>query len=146
MATQNSQSFNSHTQWTPGYHYFASPLSIIYLIWSIQRLIKTPDADTAFALVGALALFGAIAMVRLSPLRVQDRLIRHEERTRLMRLLPEEMQARIETLHPRQLVALRFAPDAEVVELVRQVYANPEMSSNEIKAQIKRWKADYFRA
>ena len=128
------------------YHFFAAPLSIAYLIWSVVRLVKTPNIDTAYAMVGALALFGAIAMVRLSPLRVQDRLIRHEERTRLMRLLPEDMQARVETLRPRQLVALRFAPDAEVVELVRQVYANPEMSSNEIKAQIKRWKADYFRA
>lgn len=145
MASESGQSFSKHAQWTPGYHYFTSPVSIIYLVWSISRVIKTPSDDTVYALVGALALFGAVAFARLSPLKAQDRIIRLEERLRLARLLPADLQSRIEEIRPAHLVAIRFAPDSEVTELVRTVLANPALTQKEVKAQIKSWKADYFR-
>lgn len=145
MANESGQSFEKHAQMTPGYHLFAAPLGLAYMIWSIMRLVKTPNVDTAYAMLGSLALVGAIAMVRLSPLRVQDRLIRLEERLRLARLLPADLQPHIEKLRPGQLIALRFAPDAEVVELARKVIANPTMTPKEIKREVKNWKADYFR-
>jgi hypothetical protein len=97
-------------------------------------------------LVGALALVGAIAMLRLSALRVQDRVIRLEERLRLGRLLPTDLQPRIEEIRPSHLIALRFASDAEVTDLVRRVLADPSIKPKAIKQQIKNWKADYFRA
>ena len=141
-----SQSFEKHAQYTPGYHYFTSPLGIIFVIWSIQRLIANPGIDTAYMLVGALALFGAIAMLRLSSLRVQDRIIRLEERLRLARILPTDLQAQIESLRPSHLIALRFASDAEVTDLVRKVLADPTIKPKEIKRQVRSWRADYFRA
>ena len=141
-----SQSFEKHAQYTPGYHYFTSPLGIIFVVWSIQRLIANPGIDTAYMLVGALALFGAIAMLRLSSLRVQDRIIRLEERLRLARILPADLQAQIESLRPSHLIALRFASDAEVTDLVRKVLADPTIKPKEIKRQVRSWRADYFRA
>ncbi len=141
-----SQSFEKHAQYTPGYHYFTSPLGIIFVVWSIQRLIANPGIDTAYMLVGALALFGAIAMLRLSSLRVQDRIIRLEERLRLARILPTDLQTQIESLRPSHLIALRFASDAEVTDLVRKVLADPTIKPKEIKRQVRSWRADYFRA
>jgi hypothetical protein len=146
MANESGQNFGNHAQLVPGYHYITSPLGLIYVIWSIKRLISMPGADTAYALVGSLAIFGAIAFARVSPLKVQDRVIRLEERLRLTRVLPADLQSRIEEIRPGHLVALRFAPDAEVTDLVRKVLADPGIKPKEIKAQIRNWKADYFRA
>ena len=145
MANESGQSFAKHAQWTPGYHFFAAPLGLAYMVWSIMRLVKTPNVDTTYALVGALAIVGAIAFARLSPLQAQDRIIRLEERLRLTRLLPADLQSHVETFRPGQLIAMRFASDGEVVDLARKVIANPAMTAREIKAEVKSWKADYFR-
>ncbi len=145
MASENQQSFQHHAQMVPAYHYVTSPLGLIYVVWSIARLVQQPGADTVYALVGALALFGAIAFARLSPLKAQDRVIRLEERLRLTRLLPADLQSRVDDIRPSQLIALRFASDAEVPELARKVIGNPDMTSKDIKSQITNWKADYFR-
>jgi len=142
----DSQNFSNHAQFTPAYHYFTAPLSMVFLIWSVKRAISTPNADTMYMLVGALCITGLATVARISPLRVQDRVIRLEERLRLARVLPADLQPRIEELAPRHLVALRFAGDSEVTELVRQVLANPAMTQKEIKQQIKQWKPDFFRA
>ncbi len=143
---QSTQNADSHTQWTPIYHFFTSPLAIIFLIWSAKRLVANPGLDTAYFMVGALAIFGLVAVARLSPLRVQDRLIRLEERLRLARVLPADLQPRIEELAPRHLVALRFAGDDELTDLVRKVLANPAMTQKEIKQAVRTWRADHFRA
>jgi hypothetical protein len=141
-----AQSFENHTQWTPAFHFIASPLAGVFLIWSIKRVISNPGADTAYMLIGALALFTGIFAGRLAALRVQDRLIRLEERLRLARVLPVDLHGRIEELRPRHLVALRFASDGEVTELVRSVLSAPDMQQKEIKRQIRAWREDYFRA
>jgi hypothetical protein len=142
----DTQNFQNHTQFTPAYHFFTSPLALGYLIWAIKRTVTNPNLDTAFALVGALAIMGLVAVARLSPLRVQDRVIRLEERIRLGHILPADLQPRILELSPRHLVALRFAGDDEVTELVRKVLANPAMTQKEIKQAVKHWRADHFRA
>ncbi|MBY0488534.1 MAG: hypothetical protein K2R93_01720 [Gemmatimonadaceae bacterium] len=143
----SGQSYKNHAQFTPAYHYFTSPISLIYLVWTVKRLISNPGNDTAYALVGALAITGLVAVTRLSPLRVQDRLIRLEEQLRYAKLLPAEIAAKAEsTFSPRHYIALRFASDAELPELVNKVLANPSMTQKEIKQAIKNWRGDYFRA
>jgi hypothetical protein len=143
----SGQSYSNHTQFNPAYHYFTSPISLIYLVWTVKRLIANPGNDTAYALVGALAITGLVAVARLSPLRVQDRLIRLEEQLRYTKLLPADVAAKAEsTFSPRHYIALRFASDAELPELVNKVLANPAMTQKEIKQAVKNWRGDYFRA
>lgn len=145
MAT-TPQSFANHAQYTPVYHFFASPLALIFAVWTIVRFVQSPSADTGYFLVGALALLGVTMVSRLSPLRVQDRLIRLEEQLRYRRLLTPELAARAEaTLRPRHYIALRFASDAELPALLEQVLADPSMKPKAIKAAIRDWRADYFR-
>jgi hypothetical protein len=140
------QSYTNHTQLTPYYHFFTSPLAIAFLIWTIVRFVKVPSVDTGYFLVGSLALVGVVAVSRLSPLRVQDRLIRLEEQMRFQRVLSPELTARaIATLRPRHYIALRFASDAELPALVEQVIANPALTPKEIKKQIRHWRTDRFR-
>jgi hypothetical protein len=49
-------------------------------------------------------------------------------------------------LTPRQLVALRFAGDAELPDLVREVLAGNLASSKAIKGRVKHWQGDHLRA
>lgn len=139
------QNFANHAQMVPGYHYVTGVFVLAYLVWSIARLVTGFSADTAYALVGALAIFGVYAYTRLFPLKAQDRVIRLEERLRLARLLPADLQPRIEQIAPRHLIALRFASDAELPELARAVLDDPSITPKQVKAKIRSWRADHFR-
>ena len=82
---------------------------------------------------------------RFMAARVQDRVIRLEERMRLGRLLPEELHERIEELTPSQLVALRFASDEEVPGLARRIFDGELTKNDQIKKEISTWRPDYLR-
>lgn len=144
--SKTPQSYANHAQYSPLYHYFTSPLALVFLVWSLTRFFKDPSADTGYFLVGALAMFGVVSVSRLSPLRAQDRLIRLEEQLRYQRVLPAALvEQAMSTLSPRHYIALRFASDAELAGLVEKVIANPAMKGKEIKQQISNWRGDYFR-
>jgi hypothetical protein len=79
-------------------------------------------------------------------LTVQNRVIRLEERLRLARLLPADLQGRIEELTVGQLVALRFASDGELVELTRKVLTEGITDKKAIKSMVTTWRPDHLRA
>jgi hypothetical protein len=66
-------------------------------------------------------------------------------RLRLRGILPPDLQPNIDTLTHRQLVALRFASDAEMADLVRDVLAGKLATGKEIKMRIKSWQGDWLR-
>jgi hypothetical protein len=145
MSPDTSQSFANHARMVPGYHYVTGPLTFTYLVWSLVRAFTQRDADALYALTGAGALFGVYAYTRLFPLKVQDRLIRLEERLRLERRLPAELAARVPELTERQLIALRFASDEELESLVREVLEGRVTAAKQIKQRVRNWRADHFR-
>lgn len=140
------QSFASHTQWTPMQHFLTLPLTLVVVIWAGVCLFQEPGNEQGLIFVGALTLFFTNFAARVAALRVQDRVIRLEERLRFARILPSEMQSRIEEITPSQMVGLRFASDADVPALVAKVLANPAMTQKEIKMAVREWRADYLRA
>ena len=144
MAT-DSQNYSNHTRLVPAFHFFIFPLAIVFFGWSIARLIRAPGAETAYMLIGALALVGGTLYGRVFALQAQNRVIRLEERMRLARLLPADMQQHVDTISPSQLIGLRFAPDGELVELARKTVANPAMTAKEIKVAVKNWRPDPYR-
>ena len=83
---------------------------------------------------------------RMFALSVQDRVIRLEERLRYERLLPPDLQARILEFEPGQLVALRFASDAELPGLARKVLDEKLSDRKAIKKMIQNWQSDDLRA
>lgn len=140
-----TQHYGNHRKWTPLFHFVASPLSMVFLVWSGRALYAHRTSEAGLIFVGALALFFANIVSRATALRVQDRVIRLEEKLRFARILPTELQSRIEELRPSHFVALRFASDSEVTGLVEKVLANPAMTQKEIKQAIKTWRPDYLR-
>lgn len=141
-----SQTYANHARYFPLFHFVAFPLLTINLGVAIAGAVRAPGLASLWQVVLAFTFICMLLASRLMALRVQDRVIRLEERLRLTRVLPADLQGRIEALKPRQLVALRFAPDDEVVELVRQVLDGKLSEQKEIKQAIRNWQADYLRA
>jgi hypothetical protein len=140
------QSYQKHTRWLPGFHFFVIPVLLANVFVSVWRLWQMPTLGMLFGLVVAAALLMLGLLSRLQAVTVQDRLIRLEMRLKLRQLLPPDLQPRINDLTYRQLVALRFASDAELPDLVRDVLAGKLTTSKEIKMRVKNWQADWLRA
>jgi hypothetical protein len=141
------QSFANHAKFVPPYHYFAMPIFVVNLGWSISRL-KTLGFtfEGIFGVLLAAALVVLFFEARLFALGVQDRVIRLEEKLRYERLLPADLQPRIPEFSVGQMISLRFASDAELPGLARKVLDEKLTERKAIKQLVKNWKADNLRA
>ena len=143
------QNYANHRKFVPGFHFVTVGLLVLNIIWTAYRLFSgagmpLPDRVMAFVLAVALGLLAWYS--RIFPLRVQDRVIRLEERLRLEQLLPADLRPRIGELRPRQLLGLRFASDEELPVLARKVLDERIASADEIKKLVRSWRADHLRA
>ncbi|HTR36340.1 MAG TPA: DUF6526 family protein [Bryobacteraceae bacterium] len=145
MAGELSQTYANHVRFHPPYHYFLVPATFVLLILTIVNVVRHVHRLDAWILlvIGILAPLGAFLM-RLYPLKVQDRLIRLEERLRLQALLGEPLRSRIGELTEAQVIALRFASDGELPGLVEKVLSS-NMTNADIKKAVVHWRADTFR-
>lgn len=146
MAKPVPQSYTNHRRFVPLYHLVAFGIFAVNQIWAIVRLVKTPSWETGFGVLLAFALLCVFFFSRTFALTVQDRLIRLEMRLRLAQVLPPDLKTRVAELSSRQLIGLRFASDAEMADLVRDVLTNNITEREAIKKKIKDWQADDLRA
>lgn len=144
MAQVTPQTYANHARLHPPFHYFLGALLLLALVLSVIALVRHPAVGTATLLVLAIALLLNSAIMRGYSLKVQDRLIRLEERSRLSMLVPEAFKPRIAELTVGQLVALRFASDAEMPALAARAL-NEGLSNKQIKQAIHTWRPDDFR-
>jgi uncharacterized membrane protein YciS (DUF1049 family) len=141
------QSFQSHGKWVPPFHFFVLPVLLINFGFSIYWCAKMWfSISGVLSLIVAAALFVGMVMVRVMTMKMQDRVIRIEERIRFERVLPADMHARIGEFTIDQLVALRFASNAELPELARRVLEEKLNDRKTIKQMIKTWRPDFARA
>jgi Family of unknown function (DUF6526) len=144
MAEQN---FANHTKFFPPFHFFVLPVLLINL--GVQLYWMKVFWFSYTGILGvliALALILGFLSARLFALSVQNRVIRLEERLRYQRLLPADMQSRIDEFTVAQMVSLRFASDAELPALARKVLDEKLQQRKAIKQLVKNWKPDYLRA
>ena len=144
--SQTGQNYKNHIRWFPPFHFFILPVMLINFLVAVRNTWLAPSGSTAFACLVAAAFLGLTVVSRLTAVAVQDRLIRLEMRLRLRESLPADLQRRVGDLTADQLVALRFAGDAEMPDLVRQVLAGQLKSRKEIKLKVQDWQGDYLRA
>ncbi|MEO5509952.1 MAG: DUF6526 family protein [Longimicrobiales bacterium] len=144
--TVPEQSAANHARMVPAYHYFGGLLTLVILVWSAYGVTQDVSRVTVLQLGMAIILTLLFWYARAFALAVQDRVIRLEERLRLARLLPTEMHPHIDTFTKSQLIAMRFASDAELADLARRVLAENIHDAKAIKASIKSWRADHARA
>ena len=144
MADTTTQSFANHTRFDPPFHFFLLPLGLVAIILSVIRIIHRPTIASTLLLILAFGFVMIAFKARGYSLRVQDRVIRLEERLRLAMLMPEAGRARIGELTESQLIALRFASDDELPGLAMRAL-NEGLTSKQIKKSIESWRGDYFR-
>ena len=144
MSDHKPQNLKNHTRFDPVFHGFLSLIAMANLVIAIVYLVRHPGFYAAWLVVLSIAAFVLLFKLRLYPLRVQDRLIRLEERLRLQALAPPEWHGQIYRLREDQLIGLRFAADDEVVELAKQAIEH-NLGLRQIKERIQTWRPDYFR-
>ncbi len=136
------QSFENHAKLVPMYHFVAFGLIAVYTLWSLYVVITSFSVSALMSLFFAVGVTIATLFARVFPLGVQDRVIRLEERNRLERLLGAEQHDAIYALDTNLLIGLRFAPDAEVVELFNAIVSEGITDRAEVKKRVKSWRAD----
>jgi hypothetical protein len=146
MAQPVPQTFENHTRLVPAYHMVAFPLLAINFFYTLYQVVTNFSWGGLVAFGTAVALVTFFFVARVMSLTVQDRVIRLEERMRLRELLPADLQARIADFTVKQLVALRFAGDAELPALARKVLDEKVDDQKVIKKLIVNWRADHQRA
>jgi len=144
MVNKTPQSLSNYVRYDPIFHFFVLPVFVITFIGTVVIAVRHPSLHSVWIVVLALALVILTFKVRLNPLKVQDRVIRLEERLRLAMLLQEPLKSRIGELSESQLIALRFASDREIPVLVEQTLTK-QLACPEIKKLVKEWRADEFR-
>jgi Family of unknown function (DUF6526) len=141
-----AQSFKHHAKFVPPFHFVALPILFVNFVWTLRFAIHTQSYGAIVSFLLSIALILGFFTARVSTLTVQDRVIRLEMQLRLARLLPADLQASIPSLTVSQLVALRFASDAELPALTRKVLADKIADRKAIKAMIQNWQPDNLRA
>lgn len=141
-----TQTLKNHTKFVPGFHFVVLPIFVANLIASIVSLVRNFSAASVISTIVAVGLLMLAFTVRLMALTVQDRVIRLEMRLRMQQVLPAEMRPRIPEFTVGQLVALRFAGDAELPDLSRKVLQDKLTDRKAIKQLVRDWQPDMLRA
>jgi hypothetical protein len=140
-----TQSLSNHTRWHTPYHFVLFPILFIHFAWCVWRITQAPTLEHVEHLLLSFGLLLMMLLVRVNPLKAQDRVIRLEEQFRYQRLLPADLAARASALPVSFIVAMRFASDAELPELAQQAVDGRFVKPKELKQAIKNWRGDYFR-
>ena len=151
MAEKKPQTFANHTRFDPLFHFFLAPIFLLGVILALVHFFAhlhesdfRDNFHSALLIVLSLALLTWLTKTRLYALRVQDRVIRLEERLRLTQLLSEPLRSRIPDLTEDQLIGLRFASDAEVPKLAERTL-NEKLTRKQIKQAVQNWRPDCWR-
>jgi hypothetical protein len=138
------QDFKHHGRLHPPFHIISFGFLTLNLVAVIVHLVRHFTLWNAWLLVMSIVVFVPFFFIRLYSLRVQDRVIRLEERIRLKELAPADWRPQIERLSVGQLIGLRFASDGELVALARQALEE-NLNRKQIKERIKVWRPDNWR-
>ncbi len=140
------QNYQNHVRYFPLFHFVITPLLLFHLIWQSVRLYQEPNWDRAENVLMAIVFILIALAARTQALTVQNRVIRLEESLRYHKILSPDLAFQAEQLPTGTKIALRFASDEELPELVQKAINGEFKNSKEIKLAVKSWRGDYLRA
>ena len=141
----DTQTYSNHVRWFPPFHFVLAPFMLVNLIYWIVRMVQVPSWDHGWMIVVSLALTVMILVARVQALKVQDRVVRLEERLRYREVLSPELAEKAVNLRTGDMIALRFASDEELPGLVEKTLAGGFEKPKDIKLAVKDWRGDYLR-
>jgi hypothetical protein len=144
MSDTKPQNLKNHARFDPPYHMITLAVLAANLVIVLSYAVKNLSFFSEWLVLLSIAAFIPVFKLRAYPLKVQDRVIRLEERLRLQALAPAEWHTQIYRLTEDQLIALRFAADDEVVVLAK-LALEQNLDRKQIKERIKSWRPDNWR-
>jgi L-cystine uptake protein TcyP (sodium:dicarboxylate symporter family) len=141
-----TETYKNHRKFVPLFHYVVLPILLVNILVAAYGLVSGVSLASVWSVLTAVALFLGALFGRVFALKVQDRVIRLEERLRLRELLPQDTRGRINELSIDQLIGLRFASDAELPDLTATVLRDTIKDRESIKKMVKSWRGDVARA
>jgi hypothetical protein len=139
-----TQTYKTHRRLVPMFHVVLFLMLVANLVYSVIHLYRLRTYGAVVGLMMAVAWLLLSWYVRLFATTLQDRIIRLEEMVRYERCLPPDLRVRAGALTKRQMISLRFASDEELPSLVGQAL-DGKLADNDIKPQVKHWRADHLR-
>lgn len=140
-----TQNYQNHVRYFPLVHFILMPIMFFNLIWQSVRLYQEPSWDRGELILLSVAFLAMIVAARAQALKAQDRVIRLEESLRYQKVLSPDLAFQAEQLPFNNKVALRFASDEELSELVQKAINGEFKGSKEIKLAVKDWRGDFLR-
>jgi len=138
------QTYKNHTRFDPVFHYFIAPILLLNIAASITWYVRhrpTHIHSGPWIILLSLVLFAMAGRFRAYPLKVQDRVIRLEERLRLASLVSPSELTELDSLTMKQYIALRFASNPELPHLARRAIRE-NLTPKQIKQSIVSWRPD----
>lgn len=142
-----NQNFQNHARYYPFHHFVVTPLTLFYLGWTVYQMdFSSIDSmmTSLYQLLGAIILVLLPLLARIYALKTQNRIILMEMRQRYFHLTGDPFYTKENRLKLGQIIALRFANDEELLDLMEKAIAK-NLTPKEIKSQIKNWQGDYRR-
>ena len=140
------QNYKNHLRLFPAHHFVLIPATLGLFIWSIIHFFisETTCAEKSLWILASFSLLLVSFISRIYALKNQDRIIRLEMRQRYFELTGISFTEKEKQLRLGQIIALRFASNNELLQLIeRAVLEN--LTSKEIKMAVKNWLADNHR-
>ncbi len=140
------QNYKNHLRFNPLHHFVITPLCIGLIVIAVILFNESELSSLQrwFFLITAILMLLIALIARLYGLKNQDRLIRVEMRQRYFELTGKRFTEKEEQLRMGQIIALRFASDDELLNLIDRAI-NEKLSNKAIKKSISNWKADKMR-
>jgi uncharacterized protein DUF6526 len=145
LGERKPQTYANHRRFIPLFHFMTFGLLAVNFLWRCWVTVTLFHPGALVDLGLAVALLLLAIYVRLFATRLQDRIIRLEMWVRLHEVLPADLRSRIPELGVGRLIALRFAPDEELPDLVRRTLDDRAFGHDAIKRAIRTWEPDYLR-
>jgi hypothetical protein len=142
-----AQTYKNHTRFDTKFHFVLMPILLINFIATIVFAVRhwgTHSYHGLWQVVMAFALILLAGLARSYALKVQDRVIRLEEKARLATLVSASELMELESLTVRQYVGLRFASNVELPDLARRA-VREKLTNKQIKQAVVSWRPDYDR-
>jgi thiol:disulfide interchange protein len=142
------QHYSNHRYYNPVYYYLLVPAGAGFVILSVayfvtEGFMQEQWVKAVYHLLAGIIVIAGIVLLQKHAVTHQKRMILQEMRLRYFILTGKPFNAVEHKLSSRQIIALRFASDSELLSLL-ETTLEEELSASQIKKKIKHWKGDYL--
>jgi len=144
MAEQN---YSNHIRWYVPHHFVFYPITLGLMAFGVYEAVCNEEQRMIwifFTALTAVVTWLSFMLRQHYGMTLQNRLVLLELRYRYFVTANERFEPLETQLSFGQRAALRFAPDEELVVLVKRAVSE-KLSADDIKKSIKNWKGDYKR-